>query len=40
MTAPTSWTVVKDSCRKSTEEMVPKTGTENIVMVAVVGLTA
>lgn len=40
ITAPTVWTGVKDSCRKSTEKTVPKTGTVNMVIVAVTGLTA
>lgn len=40
ITAPTACTAVKDSPTKAADEIVPKTGTENIATVAVPGPTA
>ena len=38
--APTICTPVNDSPRNTTDDTVPNTGTENMVIVAVTGLTA
>ena len=38
-TAPAIWPAVKDSPRKNTEQAIPNTGTVNIIIVGVGGLT-